>query len=410
MVSLLVTQILRRQLCLISVLLLLTQVQGCVVGSGGYIENDVLALDSYTGFNEDRNLTQANGWIWSETESTPNLAHKILNDHIDQRIPALQRKVIRDANFPEDGKVLACDPDARRSSGIGVTAFTPENIVAFKPQFGYRPYASLMALNASATYHCTSNGELGVSPQYTWFSSLNIGVLGLTITEDFQRWWHETVGTSSRRPNGWDNQISDGGEPTFMYALERADVLDSALEKKIQPFYSVGVNIGYYTNAYVGVGGRFLLPGDSNGSFDTPFYNVGGAYSFAGTEAIQSQDVSIAADRFVFAGLRLRAVARNYLLQGQFRDSAVRYSRSNIEDAIVQATIGFSDSLNGWCRLLTPDRTVAKIFKKNVFSCNAGKVGGTVLTYALHARTQEYKSDQEERAHIWAGLYFSNIR
>ena len=48
-------------------------------------------------------------------------------------------------------------------------------------------------------------------------SGLTIGFLGLGVAESVQRGIHSSLG--SQKPEGWRDQISDGGEPTAKYSL-----------------------------------------------------------------------------------------------------------------------------------------------------------------------------------------------
>ena len=95
---------------------------------------------------------------------------------------------------------------------IGLMAFTPSDTLVAQVQPDDRPYASLLF---------ASNGRIRVDAddRGAWTSSVTIGVLGLSVTENLHGAVHELVG--SERPRGYDHQISAGGEPTARYTLAR---------------------------------------------------------------------------------------------------------------------------------------------------------------------------------------------
>ncbi len=61
--------------------------------------------------------------------------------------------------------------------------------------------------------------EEGVNYQF----SFTLGVLGTDVAQETQDFIHEAL--DEQVPRGWDNQISEGGEPTFRYALARHKTL-----------------------------------------------------------------------------------------------------------------------------------------------------------------------------------------
>src|SRR5262249_48410392 len=109
-------------------------------------------------------------------------------------------------------KLFGADPAAsvRHARQVGLIAFTPSDIVTREAQQADRPYASLLF---------ASNGRVRVDADYSgaWTSTLTVGVLGLHLTETLHDLVHEAVG--SEKPQGYDHQISNGGEPTARYML-----------------------------------------------------------------------------------------------------------------------------------------------------------------------------------------------
>src|SRR5260370_11810864 len=102
---------------------------------------------------------------------------------------------------------------------IGITAFTPRKggahecgfngcvLAMTEPIYNDRPYASLVFATVQRT---TAVGRSAFT------SELTLGVLGLGIARVGQTFIHKNI-SHDVRPGGWDNQISDGGEPTLRY-------------------------------------------------------------------------------------------------------------------------------------------------------------------------------------------------
>ena len=79
---------------------------------------------------------------------------------------------------------------------------------------------------------------------------------------------------------------------------------------------------------------------------------------------------------YFFTGARLKARAYNAFLQGQFRDSAVEYSSSEIEPLVAEVWIGF----------------VTQIFEQ------------TEVSYTLNYQTAELRDGEAARDSIWGGV------
>lgn len=367
---------------------------GCVAGAGGFIENDALALDNYINRNEDRNLTQTTGLAWDSAD-TPDIVHTGLR----QINKASLRKLVSGQN---------CEFQLAPVTTIAITAYTPDDLQSFEPVIGDRPYATLLALSGSDLTRCeTTRGEL----DEIWTSSLSVGFLGTTLGEDFQRWAHETGGTSSNRPNGWDNQISDGGEPTFLYSLKRSKLFKQRYSRS-QRSWSIGANIGYYTNLHAGLLYRKLLSGPR---FTSDFQDVGGTQIVTGSSSNlrqtgqrQPNSVYGPKEQIAFAGLTFYGVIYNAVLQGQFNSTTYDLSESDINHGLFQLTLGLSDNLLGWCHTLTIRHLFGHPWVEDW--CQKITRNPTRMTFALHAQSAEYNSQWEEtKPHIWAGLHFSRI-
>lgn len=101
---------------------------------------------------------------------------------------------------------------------MGVSAFTSEDISDPQPILDDHPYGSLILLG---------NTRQAVDPVAATASksTLLFGLLGTNLAHEMQDFFHGL--TDTEKAQGRDNQISDGGEPTFRYEFKRHVLLDS---------------------------------------------------------------------------------------------------------------------------------------------------------------------------------------
>lgn len=212
---------------------------------------------------------------------------------------------------------------------IGVSLFTPQDLRATAPIYDDRPYASLL-------YVAATNLRDDVARGVAYQSSLTLGVLGLPLAEQLHRTVHDAIG--SVVPQGYDHQISAGGEPTFRYTMSRYQLLVRG-DYRAWP-YSVrlgtDLSIGYVTevNSEVSVRwGRTRLPW---------WESLPGSSEYAGHPPIRAPRLRDGARTEVFfdAGAKVRLRLYNSFLQGQFRDSDVEYSSSDLDHVLFEAWIG----------------------------------------------------------------------
>lgn len=328
-------------------------------GFGLYIEEDFL----YAARNQDRNYTgglglQAGGdWV-----NRAYLAKPL--DGVD-RLTGVGRKhdarTRRFTNFMFTG-----------------TAFTPDSLNTKDPVFDDRPYASLLALT-------TAHQSVDDNGKSIWTSQLSIGVLGLSLLGDVQASIHR--GSRSRcrcdrpyHPQGWLNQISDGGEPTALYKVAYEQLLWESAELGNRWFQASGgweLNGGYYTNVAGSLLGRIGLINSEFWEFNhNPMNSVNQRVGESRGSPIEA---------FVFGASRPRLVAYNALLQGQFRESVHTLSGSDIRRALVEYETGIA---------------VSARFGENRFGLTWVYVAG---------RTAEFKGPME-RTHTWGSAYLTMAR
>lgn len=243
---------------------------------------------------------------------------------------------------------------------IGLMAFTPHDIVADYAQQDDRPYASMLFLSNGRVY-------VDADDRGAWSSSVTIGVLGLSVSEDLHGAVHELVG--SEVPRGYDHQISAGGEPTARYSIARHHLWIADPTGHVDVKTTIEGSVGYLTQTSAAISMRI-------GRFDTPWW------SFAPELAdYMAAPVPVDADTrldelYLFAGVRLKARAYNAFLQGQFRDSDVSYSFAQIEPVMAEAWFGL----------------VMQVFEQ------------TELSYTLHYQTAELREGQAARDAFWGAV------
>lgn len=213
---------------------------------------------------------------------------------------------------------------------LGTVAFTPDDLSDPSPILNDRPYASLVYL---------SNKRVRADRKTALAAEVMVGMIGTDIARDFQTQFHEwyrSLANSDEpvEPQGWDHQISDGGELTMRLRLTNAH-LQTGLSKT--GVYDVstayGLSLGYQTNASISVAARA-------GKIASPFWSIPhdpvNRGNFIPSRAKE--------EWYFWTAFRLHVIAYDALLQGQFRDSDVTYSYDDIEPLVYDGAIGFT-----WC-------------------------------------------------------------
>jgi hypothetical protein len=252
---------------------------------------------------------------------------------------------------------------------IGLLIFTPHEIADPEPLFDDRPYANLTYVGSTRLIYDPA------SPT-AYQSSLIVGFLGLPMVEQLHRSVHDIVG--AEKPTGYDHQISDGGEPTFRYSLSRYDLLASS--SRAGRSYALrlgwGASVGYITEANVELGARW-------GTGNTPWWSAfAESADYAGHPTMTPRIGSDHVDRVEWefsAGVKLRARLYNSFLQGQFRDSDVTYSSSELNHLLLEGWIGVTALL------------------PNNFS----------VSYTIRHQTEELETGRGARGFTWASLSVS---
>lgn len=248
-----------------------------------------------------------------------------------------------------------------RSFLLGSVNYTPDDIGNPEPIYSDRPYASLLYL---------TNKQVVADDKRALGVELMVGALGLDLARSVQEGLHgwyrdQTGGAEPVDPQGWRYQISDGGEPTLRLRL--SDSRRFGQGRNWDLAHSWDLNLGFQTNASVGLSGRF---GQLNSPFWSTPYDPINRGNFV--PAISGEEL------YVWVAGRLRAVGYDALLQGQFRDSPVTVDYGDMRKLVWEGGLGVTKGWSGF---------------QLTFSVN-GKAGDTRLAGA-------------PEDHFWGGLYLS---
>lgn len=253
------------------------------------------------------------------------------------------------------------------SFGYGYTGFTPKDISVSTPIYDDRPYASLV-------YIANTQQVVAYEENQVFQSTFMVGLLGLGVAEFFQNSIHSALGQGTA--NGWQNQISNGGEPTFRYTLARQvthkkHYVKNGIDYELK---STGdISIGYITDVSLGLGTRF-------GDIRSPWWSFNPHqfdYSNMGIPTFRTGRSTQFQELFFWGGVDLRYRLYNALLQGQFRESAVTYNASEVNHWIAEAWLG-----------------VTKRYES-----------GYKFSFVLRASTAELNVG-EARNPVWGGIIF----
>lgn len=244
---------------------------------------------------------------------------------------------------------------------FGSQTFTPDDISNPAPIFDDRPYASLLYL---------SNKRVVADERHALGIEFLVGAIGLDISEQVQSSLHEWVrerrgSTEPRDPKGWRHQISDGGEPTVRLRIASSTLLVENDYWDLARTWDV--SIGFQTNASLGLSTRL-------GQMSSPFWTV--PYDPIGRGNFMP---SLKEDELYFwAAGRVRGVAYDALLQGQFRDSEVTVDYDDMRKLVWETGVGVT---KGW--------------------------PGFQMTAAVNAKAGDTTLSRAPEEHVWGGLYFS---
>jgi hypothetical protein len=341
-------------------------------GIGAYLDQDFLLSDRY---NMDRNYTmglafQASGaWVKAAHFSDPLDALDSLTGvtRLRQATQALARdEILHRERWAESHSVM-----------LGNGAFTPDNLNTAMPLHDDRPYSSLLYVSVGHSTIFPGTSQRGA---HVWRSELTFGVLGLHVADWAQTKIHAAMRSASGSqtpyaPLGWSNQISEGGEPTLKYMLAHLRQLSASSFHDLSLTFDV--NAGYYTNAAAGAFVRLGRIRSNAWALSTnPIGSANQAETVSGCCApIRERNTF---EIYAYAAGRMRLVAYNALLQGQFRHSEVTLSAGEVERLVGEFETGVV----------------------------LGGAGVSVTLMLMGGRTPEYRiPNVAPRTHTWGGIY-----
>lgn len=237
-------------------------------------------------------------------------------------------KSILSKRFLEKDSLVLLSPGL----SINGTAFTPLDLRRSDVVQGDRPYAFLLSLS-------TKEMLLDLKHDQMFTSEFSYGVLGTKIGQAFQTWMHKSVIKDTANtpiPQGWDNQISKGGEPTFLYSISY-DKLISAISPRgtrslLEVKWGLQGMVGYYTGVAAQLSARFGLLDRSNW-----MANYSQLQNMNGITPTQQKTKS---ELFLFGMIRPVYLAYNELLNGGFRNSVYTLDFSQTNQAKLEWNFG----------------------------------------------------------------------
>lgn len=326
------------------------------------VENDGFWLKNR---NEDRNYTMGVTW-------------QVFGDDIASWALARPRAWLDDLLLPDRIR-MPDSPDVQHRIAIGVSAFTPDDLSLRAPDPTDRPYASMLYMD-SQRRALRPNGDLAVSTE------LSIGIYGLSIAKGFQRWVHRQRQDSRGIPvipEGWDNQVSDGGEPTLRYTLRAQRKL--LCRRNFDSQFTTEGSVGYYTNLGAGATARLGKLSSEWWKFDAKKVNQQEIPDLDASSGPSSPNCTGGPsgrwEAYLWASANAHLWAYNGMMQGQFRDSAVRVSASDMERLVYSYSGGATFGFRGDSRWYT-------------------------FGMAVMFRSPEADLPQR-RSHTWGGVYFA---
>ena len=255
-----------------------------------------------------------------------------------------------------------------RATQFGIIAMTPDDLKSAQALPDDRPYASLVFLTSSEL-------RIGTTGDRSQFTSLTVGLLGTGVAESLQRGVHEVQGGIV--PNGWDHQISEGGEPTARFVHAEQWLLgdsESPAGGFRQTKLTLAGSAGYLTEASAAISMRW-------GRIETPWWSFNpelGDYSPAPIAPVNGYSFGGSPETYGFVGARVKARAYNALLQGQFRHSDVRVASDDLARFQVEAWAGVTSAISDWA-----------------------------VTYSVHVASREISREPADRTLVWASLSFA---
>jgi len=253
-------------------------------------------------------------------------------------------------------------PPATTSAEFGLYGFTPDDIEQTQVIANDRPYASLVYISASRVYPLAKGNSIS--------TGLTLGVLGSDLVGDVQNELHRWLGNDVAQ--GWDNQISDGGELTARYHIAHHHYWDrdpGDARFKTTVFSS----IGYLAEVGIAISTRRGLINSPDHRFNPELIAYGERLNEITTTPYRGRE------SYLWGGISLKARLYNAFLQGQFRDSVHSLNQDDLRPLIAEAWLGYTFTFGEHYR----------------------------ASYVLRAQSSELNGGKGDRGHVWGGIVLS---
>ncbi|MDW3652019.1 MAG: DUF2219 family protein [Bacteroidia bacterium] len=277
-------------------------------GISYFFDNDLLFITE----NEDRDYTLGMGVNFYHSQENKSMAGAI-HRHLDGILG--WESLLLNASIHT------------YSTSLELRLFTPDDLQASEPIRIDRPYASILTLGSSRNSQFIEKG-LRIKSQF------EIGLLGFFAAKQVQSAAHAMVRSLRQRedpyePQGWQNQISRGGEFTFRYSIgveQKIGMLSWKSRKRqgvkhLESTLFSELSLGY--RSYLGSGLKLKLGWIPNKASDKT-----GIY--------------------LHSSLAGELVGYNALLQGQFRYSVHRLSYKSLNNWLYRASVGLCYQGKDW--------------------------------------------------------------
>lgn len=212
---------------------------------------------------------------------------------------------------------------------LAESAFTPRDIRTSSPITNDRPYASLL-YGGPSYWSRQSDGRV-------MEAQLFVGILGLQIGRYVQTKIHERC-CRDRLPQGWDNQIGNGGAPTFLYHVKSISTIGEDLTGRTNLNVSRGFEIGYMNRFMAGASFAYgAEPSDLKNAYLMTFGNPTAMLKSTSFPQKNGNGKGFA----IWLDLEVSAIAHNQLLQGAWGgDNRVRIPFREIAPIVAKVNAG----------------------------------------------------------------------
>lgn len=211
-----------------------------------------------------------------------------------------------------------------------VVAFTPNIISKEEIQYNDRPYSNVLFLSLKR------HGVNKVNTEY-YSKTFYVGVLGTGVANYFQTGIHRLMG--SVEPEGWQNQISDGGEPTILYTRKKMNLF-SVNSELFQMYHGYTYNLFYITGITYNLGFRFGKYNKKNWLYDMS--------GFIGSTSTKTNRKILGKKKnefYFYCNLNTNLNVYNASLHGQFRETNYRLPYSKTGFLTIDTSLGVAFSL-----------------------------------------------------------------